>query len=164
MQIVSVRRNLLRFHLISKLHVSSSQPRLGSRCLLYCYTMGSDLSQPTSTFYVQIFAHYPVFFTVNVQINAHNTSRLVPSAKEFLCVMCSFSIANKQSIPTKLEWSWLTYISPLVCYVCSCHGCFFHSGITIWPANLMCWNDLPVLEFNLACVITPQQFVISCVF
>ena len=47
-----------RFRLL-ELHVSSPQPRLGSRYLTML--LGSDLSQPTSTSNVQIFAHYHVF-------------------------------------------------------------------------------------------------------
>ena len=44
--------------------MSSSQPRFGSRCLVYTQsTMGSDLSQPTSTSYTlyRIFTKYTLY-------------------------------------------------------------------------------------------------------
>ena len=101
---------------------------IGSRCLLYCYTMGSDLSQPTST------SLFPT------------TSRFVPIAKEFLCVMCSFSTANNLSIPTcepNLFDGFLPLGSRSVCYVCSYTVAFSTAVCMNWPANLMCWIVLP---------------------
>lgn len=67
-----------------------------------------------------------------MQIFAHYTSRFVPIAKEFLCVICSFSTANNLSIPTSepnLFDGFLPLGSQSVCYVCRYHPSLFHSGV-----------------------------------
>ena len=100
------------------------QPRLGSRYLLYCYTMGSDLSQPTSTSYTL----YRIFLKYTLH-------RIIPVASflciRFLCVMCSFSTANSLSTSTSspigLMASTLWCVDQRV--TCAPLGCFFHSGI-----------------------------------
>jgi len=88
---------------------------IGSRCLLYCYTMGSDLSQPTST------SLFPT------------TSRFVPVAKEFLCVMCSFSIDSIQSTSNYSLRAFAQRVTCLVSYASFSTAVFLN-----WPANLMC--------------------------
>ena len=101
--------------------MSPSQPRLGSRCLLYCYTMGSDLSQPTST---------SLFLA---------TSRFVPIAKEFLCVMCSFSI---DSIQSTSNYSLRAFAQCVTCL--GSYTSFSTAVFSNWPANLVCCYILPL--------------------
>ena len=100
---------------------------IGSRCLLYCYTMGSDLSQPTST------SLFPT------------TSCFVPIAKEFLCVMCSFLNDSIHSTSTSGPICLMahTLVCRSTCHVCSYTDAFSTAVFLNWPANLMCWNALP---------------------
>jgi hypothetical protein len=69
----------------------------------------------------------------------HYTSRFVPSAKEFLCVICSFSTANIPSMPIKHP----TTGCRSACYVCSYTDAFSTAVFLNWPANLKCWIVLP---------------------
>src|SRR6056300_1228431 len=80
------------------------------------------------------------------RIHVTTTSRFVPIAKEFLCVMCSFSTANNLSIPTSepnlfdgfLPWGVDQYVT------CAGITLAFSTAVFLnWPANLMCWIVLP---------------------
>ena len=131
MQIVSVRRNLLRSHLISKCASCESAPaETWKQVIVYTLSsMGSDLTQPTST------------------------SLTLPLAS-FLLLKSFYELCCVFELPT---CNLYQPVSP-ICLVASALRCvnqyvrvllyesFFHSGIIIWPANLMCWNVLPVCD------------------
>jgi hypothetical protein len=122
------------------LHVSSAQPRLGSRCL--------SATQWALTFPNLRRHHTNIFFCILTLVmltckkHVSITSRFVPSAKEFLCVMCSFSTANNLSISIKRS----TTERRSICYVCSYFSDAFSTAVLLnWPANLKCWIVLPVV-------------------
>ena len=86
---------------------------------------------------------------INVNLTLHYTSRFVPIAKEFLCVMCSFSTANMLSISTSepdLFGGFHTLVCQSICTCASIRELFPQRYFLIWPANLMCWNVLPVCD------------------
>ena len=102
MQIVSVRRNLFTVPSNQELHVSSSQPRHWIQVIVYTQsTMGSDLSQPTSTSLALPLASFLLL-------------------KSFYVLCLCFSTANMQSISTS-EPNLFGGFHTLVCQsICTC--------------------------------------------
>ena len=121
--------------------MSSSQPRLGSRCL--------SATQWALTF-PNLRRHY-VLYRVHKTLLCflYNT---LPVASflciRFLCVMCSFSTANNLSTSTSspicLMASALWCVDQ--CVTCAPIKDAFSTAVFLnWPANLKCWIVLPVL-------------------
>ena len=111
-----------------ELHVSPSQPRLGSRCL--------SAVQWALTF-PNLRRHLTLYRIFSKYTLHRNIPRFVPSAKGFY-VLCSVLIANIQSTPIKRS----TTERRSTCTSAPIRMLFL-SGITNWPANLMCWSVLP---------------------
>ena len=101
---------------------------------VFCCTMGSNLSQPTST-YVTYRVHKTLlcFLYNTLPVASFHCIR-------FLCTICSFSTANIPSMPIKHP----TTGCRSACYVCSYTDAFSTAVFLVWPANLMCWIVLPV--------------------
>ena len=131
MQIVSVRRNRYLVPCLLVVHVSLIQPQTLEVGI--CYTA----TQWALTF-PNLRRHLLQKLAKSASI-LHYTSRFVPVAKEFLCVMCSFSTDSNQSISTSepnLFGGFRTLVRQSICTSVLLRGPFSQRYLQTGPLTL----------------------------